>query len=224
MKLKNVIDQLVHAKRRWNSMNQVASFSAPLKARVASERALNDAMSKYSKQGVSRALDLGSGPNPRNPFSATECFGADIRSTDEKHVVYADFTLGKLPFDNSSFDFVTAYDVLEHIPRLLLQDSQTRFPLILLFNEIFRILKRDGHFFCIQPCFPAKEVFQDPTHVNIMTEDTIPMYFCDGAWARIYGYEGSFTLVREGWLGYKYFALLKKSAEHPVRDLNFVQQ
>jgi len=91
-------------------------------------------------------------------------------------------------------------------------------------NEIFRVLKPGGVFFNIQPCFPSKEAFQDPTHVNIMTEDTLSLYFCEPAWARIYGYEGSFVMLEEGWVGGKYFAFMKKSLDWPIRDLSFVQK
>jgi len=122
------------------------------------------------------------------------------------------------------FDYVTAYDVLEHIQRVLITNGETKYPFISLVNEIFRVLKPGGFFFSMQPCYPAKQAFQDPTHVNIMTEDTFYLYFCEPAWARIYGYEGSFTLIKDGWLGDKYFAFMKKSAEQPIRDLGFVQK
>ena len=94
---------------------------------------------------------------------------------------------------------------------------------VLLMNEIFRVLKPDGVFFCVQPCFPFKQALQDPTHVNIMTEDTLYRYFCDPAWARIYGYNGAFNMVREGWLSDKYFAFMRKSHDAPVHDPGFRQ-
>lgn len=169
-------------------------------------------------------LDLGSGPNPKNPFNATSCLGVDIRANETQNVVYADLAKGILPFPDKSFNYVTAYDVLEHIPRIAMSDGNTSFPFIQIMNEIFRVLKPDGIFFSMHPCYPAKEVFQDPTHVNIMSEDTMDFYFCERAWARIYGYEGSFLLVEDGWIGYKYFSFLKKSNVKPIRDLEFVQK
>jgi len=174
------------------------------------------------KTGIS--LDLGSGPAPRNPFNAAKVYGADLRSKESNNVIYADFSSGLLPFNNEMFDFVTAYDVLEHIQRAVSKNKKPTYPFISLINEIFRVLKPGGIFFSIQPCYPAKQAFQDPTHVNIMTEDTMYLYFCEPAWARIYGYDGSFKLLNDGWLGDKYFAFLKKSAKHPVKDLEFVQK
>jgi SAM-dependent methyltransferase len=169
------------------------------------------------------SLDLGSGPIPKNPFEAETVFGVDLRENKSNNVIYADFTSGLLPFEDEAFDYVTAYDLLEHIQRVVMVNGETRFPFISLINEVFRILKPGGVFFCIQPCFPARQAFQDPTHVNIMTEDTLYLYFCEPVWARIYGYEGSFRMLKDGWLGSKYFSFMKKSTERPVRDLEFVQ-
>ena len=51
------------------------------------------------------------------------------------------------------------------------------------------------------PAFPSKEVFQDPTHVNIITEDTLPLYFCEPCnWAKGYGFNGSFELIEQRWV------------------------
>ena len=138
--------------------------------------------------------------------------------------MYADIAAGTLPFESREFDYVTAHDVLEHISRVAMVRDTTRFPFIELMNEIFRVLKPGGIFFNIQPCYPAKEAFQDPTHVNIMSEDTMDYYFCESAWARIYGYEGSFEMIEDGWIGSKYYSFMKKSYDEPIRNLDFIQR
>ena len=44
-------------------------------------------------------------------------------------------------------------------------------------NEIYRVLKPNRIFFDQIAFFPSRLVFQDPNHVNIITEDTFPSYF-----------------------------------------------
>lgn len=180
---------------------------------------------KYKSPQGGATLDIGSGPRPRNPFGAEKIYGIDIREYLDNQVYYCDLALGKLPFNDDEFDFVTAYDVIEHIQRLSIDvNNINRFPFIELMNEIFRVLKPGGIFFNTQPCFPFKEAFQDPTHVNIMSEDTMELYFCEPAWARIYGYSGSFAMMEDGWVGSSYFSFMRKSCDKPVKDLGFVQK
>lgn len=174
------------------------------------------------KKSNSIALDVGSGPHPKNPFNAEIVLGADLRSNDQLNVYQVDLTSGRLPFDDNFFDYITAFDVLEHIPRIEKSNGVTIFPFIHLMNEIFRVMKKDAYFFSIHPCYPFDEAFQDPTHVNIMTERTMDQYFCESAWARIYGFNGSFVMIEDGWIGSKYFSIIKKNSLTPTLDLNYV--
>ena len=190
-----------------------------------SQSAFENLFNAYARDGdLIKTLDIGSGPSPRNPFKAKLVVGADIRENTSNNVVFADLSKGKLPFDNNTFDYVTAYDVMEHIQRVSNEDGKTVFPFILLVNEIFRVLKPGGIFLSLTPCYPYSEAFQDPTHVNIMTENTIEKYFCESAWARIYGYNGTFKMLQDGWLKSKYFAFIEKTATSPVNDIFFVQE
>jgi len=66
---------------------------------------------------ASKTLDLGCGEHPRNPFGAELVFGVDIRKDLEKGIKYADLSSDPIPFESNIFDFCTAYDVIEHIPR-----------------------------------------------------------------------------------------------------------
>ena len=52
------------------------------------------------------------------------------------------------------------------------------------------------------PSFPSKEAFQDPTHVNFITEDTMPNYFYEpNNFAKNlgYGFNGNFELIEQRW-------------------------
>ena len=142
----------------------------------------------------SSTLDLGCGLTPKNPFNAKNIFGIDIRSGDSERIKNADLAIEGIPYEDSKFDYITAYDFLEHIPRLIYLPER-RFSFIELMNEIYRTLKPGGIFLSHTPIYPFSEVFQDPTHVNFVTENTFPMYFDDTfMYANMYGFKGSFKI------------------------------
>jgi SAM-dependent methyltransferase len=148
---------------------------------------------------AARTLDLGCGSAPRNPFGAAVVCGVDLRAAQAPNVRYADLATEPIPFGDGSFDYVSAYDFIEHVPRVLYA-PQRRAPFVVLMNEIDRVLRVGGVLLAVTPAFPFTRAFQDPTHVNIVTEDTFPSYFCaPQLQARIYGFQGCFTLVRQGW-------------------------
>lgn len=147
-------------------------------------------------------LDIGCGGWPRNPFQAAEVFGLDICGDGQRNIRHADLTVEPIPFDSGSFDFVTAYDFIEHVPRVVYV-PQRRFAFVELMNEVWRVLKPHGQFLSRTPMFPFSETFRDPTHVNIISHETFPLYFDDThRWAAKYGFQGSFeviTQVRQEW-------------------------
>ena len=145
-----------------------------------------------------RTLDLGCGDSPRNPFEVEEVWGIDIREIDKPNVKKADLVLDAIPFIDDYFDYVTAYDFLEHIPRLIYYGIKHN-PFIEVMNEIYRVLKVGGVFLSVTPHYPYPEVFRDPTHVNIITDETFPLYFDDvNMWARNYGFTGKFKILSQG--------------------------
>jgi len=148
---------------------------------------------------LSQSLDLGCGPNPKNPYHADLVYGIDIRSTDNSNIVAADLCVEPIPFEDNYFDYVTAYDFIEHIPRIVYCPKR-RFAFVELMNEIYRVLKPAGIFYSSTPAYPAPQVFRDPTHVNIITEETFPMYFDNHTrWASMYGFYGSFEILSQYW-------------------------
>ena len=131
------------------------------------------------------ALDLGCGDSPQNPFNCKQVHGLDIRNPlSRDDVIITDLFNDSLPFVSETVDAITAHDFIEHMPRYNQgkNNGETRFPFVLLMDDIFRVLKPGGLFYSRTPAFPKPQVFQDPTHVNIITEETFPKYFCSHRW------------------------------------------
>lgn len=159
---------------------------------------------------MTRSLDLGCGPHPKNPFQADELFGVDVMPHASPNIRTADLAVEAIPFDSDSFDYVTAFDVIEHIPRVVYLPAR-RNSFIVLMDEIHRVLKLGGLFFSHTPAYPHAEAFQDPTHVNIITESTFPLYFDDRyRWASPYGFRGAFTVLSQEWRGCHLLTTLRK--------------
>ena len=149
-------------------------------------------------------LDLGCGSNPRNPFGAGKLIAGDVIQL-EFNLVNIDFVsvdlTQPLPFENETLDSVSAYDVLEHIPRWNKNGSIIEYPFINLMSEIFRILKPGGKFIAVTPAFPSAAAFQDPTHVNIVSKETLLYFTGEEPWANKlgYGFNGKFKVLLQTW-------------------------
>ena len=143
-------------------------------------------------------LDVGCGSQPRNPFDSEELYGIDIieQSSDDFHYVQSNIVLDPLPFEDSTFDSISAYDFLEHIPRLIIDNNKSRFPFIDFMNEAYRVLKPNGVFYAITPYYPRNEAFVDPTHVNIISKNTYEYFTHPKYGASIYGFVGKFKVMR----------------------------
>lgn len=165
---------------------------------------------------MTKTLDLGSGASPQNPYRATEIFGVDIQSDLGPGILAADLATSPIPFESDFFDYVTAFQFIEHVPRVIYNPTR-RNSFVELMNEIYRVLKVDGVFLSVTPAYPHTAAFQDPTHVNIITEETFPFYFDDThRWAKIYGFEGHFKVLRQEWAGANLVTQLQKVASPPL--------
>jgi SAM-dependent methyltransferase len=118
---------------------------------------------------MSKTLDLGSGPTPKNPFNAIEIVGVDVEASPG--VYHCALGYEPIPFPDATFDYCSAFDLIEHIPRTG-RDPKSN-PFIYLMNEIYRILKPNGLFYAKTPAFPYPTCFSDPTHVNYITPETL---------------------------------------------------
>lgn len=156
-------------------------------------------------------LDLGCGAQPKNPFGIPDMTGVDLLGSREFRVEAVDLSSKPIPRLTGSVDFVSSFDFLEHVPRWERVGGEIRFPFIDLMDEIYRVLTIGGLFFSKTPGFPSPKAFQDPTHVNFITEATFPRYFCDSLAAKPYGFEGEFDLLKQVWEGGHLLTLMKKS-------------
>ena len=170
------------------------------------------------------SLDLGCGSEIKNPFSAKSLWGVDIsHSVTNENVKLANLSIEPIPFSSQYFDFVTAHDFLEHVPRYLLVphlicksnlppelDLHGRFPFVELMNEVYRVLKPGGYFLSVTPAFPFSIAFTDPTHINYINEHTFENYFSTRTIGKIYGFNGKFELIRQGWRGRYLISLMRR--------------
>ena len=159
---------------------------------------------------MTKSLDLGCGMSPKNPFNADEVFGIDVRDDLEANIKRADLVIEPIPFDDDFFEYVTAHDFLEHVPRVIYAPER-RNAFVELMNEVYRVLKTGGMFMSLTPAYPHPEAFQDPTHVNIITEKTFPAYFdYVNRWAAGYGFKGAFDIKLQEWRGAHLLTVMQK--------------
>lgn len=117
----------------------------------------------------------------------------------------ADLCLDPIPFPDNYFGSVSAFDYLEHVPRLLVSadGKSTFFPFVRLMSEVWRVLAPGGRFYALTPAYPSPTAFQDPTHVNIITQATHE-YFCGTApMGAMYGFNGRFRALRAEFVVHK---------------------
>jgi len=159
------------------------------------------------------SLDLGCGSIPKNPFKSSETFGLDLFDDQSLNIKYCRLGFDKMPFADNHFDFITAFDLIEHIPRFYNNGSEEGTPFINLMNEVWRVLKNNGIFLSHTPIYPFYEAFQDPTHNNIITSNTFKMYFSDQKHqiAESYGIKTNFKIIKENMKYRHQVILLQKS-------------
>jgi len=160
------------------------------------DQCLKGLIAKASDLHGTSTLDLGCGLNPQNPFRAEQVYGIDIRDNPSEHIKSADLTVEPIPFADNTFDFITAFDIIEHIPKVIYAPNR-RFPLVELMNEVWRTLKPNGYFLSHTPVYPYSAIFGDPTHVSEVTHETFGYFDDVSRNAAMYGFKGSFKVVSQ---------------------------
>lgn len=162
-----------------------------------------------------RSLDLSSGPSPKNPFRASIAYGLDIRESMESNVLACDLFTQDPPFPDEYFYFVTAFDFLEHILRVLYIGNKIRFRFVELMGEVFRMLAPGGFFF-LYTCVSKSCCLPRPYTCKIITDSTFPMYLCQEENSRkppaasLYGFDKGFRMISQKMKGDHLLNLLKK--------------
>ena len=147
-----------------------------------------------SSNANSKTLDLGCGGVPRNPFKADLLYGIDIRDSANPNIARSDLAQEGIPHGDASMDYITAFDFIEHVPRVVYL-PQIRYSFIELMNEVYRVLTPGGLFLAQAPVYPFSACFTDPTHINPITSETFSQYFDDQRqWGRMYGFNGAFKI------------------------------
>jgi len=166
---------------------------------------------RYPSGLASKTLDLGCGTKPRNPFDADRVFGIDIANVDLANIIQSDLSQSAIPFEDGSMDYITAFDFIEHVPRVIYLPN-LRLPFVELMNEIHRVLKPGGILLAQTPVYPFAACFTDPTHVNPVTSETFSLYFDDQRkWGAMYGFKGAFRIERQVLFSTHLYTVMQKT-------------
>ena len=65
------------------------------------------------------------------------------------------------------------------------------------------ILRKGGVLVLVTPAYPSSAAFQDPTHVNFISDNTVNYFIGKNPLASYlgYGFDGSFNLLTQEWVG-----------------------
>jgi SAM-dependent methyltransferase len=97
----------------------------------------------------------------------TELVTLDINDAHDPDVVH-DLTQRPLPFEDSTFDEIHAYEVIEHLGRQ--GDYLTWFA---EWTEWWRIMKPDGRFYGKSPHHSSRWAWGDPGHTRVMGPEVL---------------------------------------------------
>lgn len=117
----------------------------------------------------------------------TDTVHLDIRPLDGIDVVH-DLEIFPWPFEPLSFEFIVAFDIIEHLADV-----------IKTVNECHRILIPTGRLW-IHTCYwNNKQAFTDPTHRHFFTEDSFDFFCPETFFGQTYGFYSPCKFKKIGW-------------------------
>jgi len=144
---------------------------------------------------INTALDLGCGNQPRNIFNAQQIYGIDAAQDNIKNVIHLDFISHSIPFNDGFFDAISAYDLLPYLPKVA-YIPELSYPIIKVFNEVWRLLKFNGLFFLNIPTIQNFESSSDPLTCSFFTPAQI-QELCNSEKFKYLGHTARFKIVQE---------------------------
>lgn len=123
---------------------------------------------KLLAQKAGIKLDIGCGAHKQGP----DWVGMDLQDLPGVDILQ-DFNLHPWSLPDECVLTAIASHVLEHIPKVAFRpDGSTRFPLIEFMDEVWRIMKPDGHFAIAVPHGASDGYMWDPTHASQLHQTT----------------------------------------------------
>ena len=127
-------------------------------------------LDKYS--GIK--LDVGCGANKQPGW-----VGMDMLPLDGVDIVH-DLLDIPWPLEDESVLAAMTSHVMEHVPKtqVILDDGKfkTIHPFIMVMDEVWRVMKPDGHFMIAVPHGASPGFLQDPTHTSQVNENTFAYF------------------------------------------------
>lgn len=171
---------------------------------------------------MKKHLDLGCGKKPRNPYFCEIVYGIDLDPNVlllGENFKCVNLSIDPIPYPDSFFDSVSGFDFLEHLPRQAIdfKEKVLRQPFIAVMNEIHRVLKPGGMFYAVTPAYPSNEAFQDPTHINYITDKT-HKYFCGNEC--LYGFKGNFEALEVARISISYALTAERNLKLSIKNFH----
>jgi hypothetical protein len=115
-------------------------------------------------------LDIACGSHKQNGF-----VGMDIQPLPGVDIVH-DLNVHPWPLPDNCVRLAMASHILEHIPKVIIDQGRTRFPLMEFMNEVWRVMQLDGQFMIACPHGYSPGYLQDPTHASPISEATFAYF------------------------------------------------